>query len=58
MSHRTQITALSLALSLVFAATAHAGPREDAQAENAVRVLAEIQAIPESAIPDKLLDEA
>ena len=58
MSHRTQITALSLALSLVFAATAHAGPREDAQAENAVRVLAEIQAIPESSIPDKLLDEA
>ena len=58
MSHRTQITALSIALSLVFAATAHAGPREDAQAENAVRVLAEIQAIPESSIPDKLLDEA
>jgi lipid-binding SYLF domain-containing protein len=58
MSHRTQITALSLALSLVFAAAAHAGPREDAQAENAVRVLAEIQAIPESSIPDKLLDEA
>lgn len=58
MSHRTQITALSLALSLVIAATAHAGPREDAQAENAVRVLAEIQAIPESSIPDKLLDEA
>ncbi len=58
MSHRTQITALSLALSLVFAAAAHAGPREDAQADNAVRVLAEIQAIPESSIPDKLLDEA
>lgn len=58
MSYRTRITALSLALSLVVAASAHAGPREDAQAENAVRVLAEIQAIPESAIPDKLLDEA
>lgn len=59
MSYRTHITALSFALSLAFAAdAAHAGPREDAQAENAVRVLAEIQAIPESSIPDKLLDEA
>jgi lipid-binding SYLF domain-containing protein len=58
MSYRTHITALHLALSLVFAASAHAGSREDAQAENAVRVLAEIQAIPESAIPDKLLDDA
>src|SRR5690606_21219434 len=35
-----------------------AGPREDGRARNAVRVLTEIQAIPESAIPDKLLDEA
>lgn len=50
--------ALAAALSLALAATAHAGPREDAQAENAVRVLSEIQAIPESSIPDKLLDEA
>ncbi len=58
MSHRTRITALSLALSLVAVGNAHAGPREDAQAENAVRVLSEIQAIPESSIPDKLLDEA
>ncbi|MES2671700.1 MAG: lipid-binding SYLF domain-containing protein [Pseudomonadota bacterium] len=58
MSNRPRILALSLALSLAVAATAHAGPREDAQAENAVRVLAEIQAIPESSIPDKLLDEA
>jgi lipid-binding SYLF domain-containing protein len=58
MSYRMRITALSFALSLVFSAAAHAGPREDAQAENAVRVLAEIQAIPESSIPDKLLDEA
>ena len=45
-------------LTVALAAAAHAGPREDAQAENAARVLAEIQAIPESAIPDKLLDEA
>ena len=58
MSYRTRIAALSLALPLAFAAAAHAGPREDAQAENAMRVLSEIQAIPESAIPDKLLDEA
>jgi lipid-binding SYLF domain-containing protein len=58
MSYRTHITVLSLALSLAFAAAAHAGPREDARAENAVRVLAEIQAIPESSIPDKLLDDA
>ena len=58
MSNRPRIVALSLALSLAVAATAQAGPREDAQVENAVRVLAEIQAIPESSIPDKLLDEA
>jgi len=40
------------------AGLAHAGADEDARARNAVRVLADIQAIPESAIPDKLLDEA
>ena len=48
---------LALAASLA-SATAFAGPREDARAQNAVRVLADIQAIPESAIPDKLFDEA
>lgn len=58
MSNHPRTLALSLALSLAVAANAQAGPREDAQAENAVRVLAEIQAIPESSIPDKLLDEA
>ncbi|NZA25865.1 lipid-binding SYLF domain-containing protein [Luteimonas sp. SJ-92] len=47
-----------LALSLAGAGTAVAGPQEDARAQNAVRVLTEIQAIPESGIPDKLLDEA
>ncbi|WP_449468257.1 lipid-binding SYLF domain-containing protein [Stenotrophomonas humi] len=36
---------------------AHAGPKEDQRARNAVRVLSEIQDIPEQAIPDKLLDE-
>ncbi|PZO62746.1 MAG: ligand-binding protein SH3 [Pseudoxanthomonas suwonensis] len=38
--------------------SAIAGDAEDARAQNAVRVLRDIQAIPESAIPDKLLDEA
>ncbi len=50
---------LTLVLLLVFAAgSAVAGSVEDARARNAVRVLTDIQAIPESAIPDKLLDEA
>ena len=35
-----------------------AGTAEDERARNAVRVLNEMQVIPESAIPDKLLDEA
>ncbi|HVI25447.1 MAG TPA: lipid-binding SYLF domain-containing protein [Xanthomonadaceae bacterium] len=48
---------LLLALTLAVG-TAMAGAREDARAQNAVRVLTEIQAIPESAIPDKLFDEA
>jgi lipid-binding SYLF domain-containing protein len=48
-----------LALALVsMAGTALAGTAEDARAQNAVRVLTDIQAIPESAIPDKLFDEA
>ena len=47
---------LLLALTLAVG-TAMAGAREDARAQNAVRVLTEIQAIPESAIPDKLFDE-
>jgi lipid-binding SYLF domain-containing protein len=44
--------------ALAVAGSALAGATEDARARNAVRVLADIQAIPESAIPDKLLDEA
>jgi len=40
------------------AATASAGEREDARVRNAMRVLSDIQSIPESSIPDKLLDEA
>lgn len=49
--------ALLLSLALV-AGHAVAGPEEDQRARNAVRVLTEIQQIPEQAIPDKLLDEA
>jgi len=44
--------------TLVVAGSAIAGATEDARARNAVRVLTDIQAIPESAIPDKLFDEA
>ena len=49
----------ALALAVLLAtAPAFAGDAEDARARNAVRVLTESLAIPESAIPDKLLDEA
>jgi len=44
--------------ALAVAGSALAGATEDARARNAVRVLTDIQAIPESAIPDKLFDEA
>jgi lipid-binding SYLF domain-containing protein len=54
---RQALIAVLLAVSLA-AGTAVAGPEEDARAGNALRVLNEVQAIPESAIPDKLLDEA
>jgi lipid-binding SYLF domain-containing protein len=53
MSNPMRPLLLSIALaSSLFAATAVAGPQEDARAQNAVRVLTDIQAI-----PDKLLDE-
>jgi len=45
-------------LIVLMAAPVTAGQQEDQRADDAVRVLAEIQSIPESAIPDKLLDEA
>jgi lipid-binding SYLF domain-containing protein len=60
----TRLPRLSILLSAALllngavVATATAGSAEDARAQNAVRVLTDIQAIPESAIPDKLLDEA
>ena len=49
---------LSLALLLPVAGQAVAASTEEERARNAVRVLSEIQQIPEQAIPDKLLDEA
>src|SRR5687768_8057367 len=49
---------LTITLAFSFAGTAMAGPEEDKRALNAVRVLAEVQRIPESAIPDRLFDEA
>lgn len=49
---------LALLLSTVlFAGHAVAGPEEDERARNALRVLTDIQKIPEQSIPDKLLDE-
>lgn len=44
--------------TLLLPAIALAGNAEEERARNALRVLTDIQAIPESAIPDKLLDEA
>lgn len=56
MSHAPRLTVLLTALLAATAAVA--GEKEDQRARDAVRVLTDIQAIPESAIPDKLLDEA
>ena len=50
---------LALALALTIATTGVvAGEREDVRAGEALRVVEQIQAIPESAIPERLLDEA
>ena len=52
-------TRLALILAGLLATTAAvAGQREDVRADDAVRVVKQIQSIPESAIPDRLLDEA
>ena len=61
--HASRLLRLSAPLLLALAAlavtgTAFAGNEEEARARNALRVLDDIQAIPESAIPDKLLDGA
>ncbi len=46
-----------LLCAVLFTGQAWAGEQEDERARNAVRVLSEIQKIPEQGIPDKLLDE-
>ena len=56
MSRLPRLAVLMIALSVATAAMA--GPQEDDRAREAVRVLTDIQRIPESGIPDKLLDEA
>jgi lipid-binding SYLF domain-containing protein len=56
MSRLPRLAVLMIALSVATAAVA--GPQEDERAREAVRVLTDIQRIPESGIPDKLLDEA
>ena len=48
---------LLISASLLLSTQAIAGPQEDQRARNAVRVLNEIQQMPEQGIPDKLLDE-
>ena len=53
----TLLPAATLVAASLFAGQAFAGPKEDERATNAVRVLNEIQKIPEQGIPDKLLDE-
>lgn len=55
---KSSFLSLSFALALLFSGAATAGPEEDKRAHDAVRVLGEVQRIPESAIPDKLFDEA
>ncbi len=57
------MTATPLRLTIAIAAllavsAAIAGEREDNRADNALRVMREIQAVPDSTIPDRLLDEA
>ena len=58
MDRLPRLSGLVLAFGLVAAAPAFAGPAEDERARNALRVLQDIRKIPESAIPDRLLDEA
>ncbi len=54
---RLRLSLMITAGLLLASQAALAGPQEDQRARNAVRVLAEIQDIPEQGIPDKLLDE-
>jgi len=52
------LTAASLALAFAFAGPAQAGVKEDAKANDATRVLAEIMRIPETSVPTKMFEEA
>lgn len=54
---RLRLTLLVTAGLMLSSQAALAGPQEDQRARNAVRVLTEIQGMPEQGIPDKLLDE-
>ncbi|MEO5565767.1 MAG: lipid-binding SYLF domain-containing protein [Luteimonas sp.] len=59
LSRRTsRLSCLPILALLLASASVFAGTTEDARARNAVRVISDIQAIPEAAIPDKLFDEA
>ena len=51
-------TAALFALLLGALAPAHAGEAQNRRADDAVRVLKEIQRAPDSSIPDRLLDQA
>jgi lipid-binding SYLF domain-containing protein len=57
-TRRASSVVLASILLVAALPAAFAGTKEDERARNAVRVLTDIQAIPENAIPDKLLDEA
>jgi len=58
MARLPRLSGFALAVGLATALPAFAGPAEDARARDALRVLQQIREIPESSIPDKLLDEA
>jgi len=58
MTRPLRLSGLALALGLAASFAASAGPNEDARTRNAVHELADVQQIHESAIPDKLFDEA
>ena len=58
MSLRNSLALFAVLSLLAVSGSALAGNDEDARASNAVRVLTEIQAIPEDAIPDRMLDTA
>jgi lipid-binding SYLF domain-containing protein len=58
MSLRRSLALFALLSLFAIPGSAFAGSDEDARAANAVRVLSEIQAIPEDAIPDRMLDSA